>query len=147
MHITNTLCRPGFYEIVSDKFRAVVRHENVDKLRAYLGLSPRQLVARATAYRGEKSSYRDARAHLTNPREAIKAGIKSQAVGRPYQWQHYDISGDAPKQCQRPAAELAQEVARCPYSQLCFWSYCWAYASAREGLHLFDDSITTTEEA
>ncbi len=148
MHVTNTICRPGFYEIVADKFRAVVRHENVDKLRDYLGLNPKQLVRKATTTRGGLSG--KSRSHMDyqrKPIEAIRAGIKSQAVGKPYQWQRDDIDGDAPRQCRRPAFELAGEVAAAPYSQLCFWSYCWAYASAREGLHIFDDTVAATEEA
>lgn len=142
MHINAAIDRrPGFTEIALGKFRAVVRNERVEKIRDYLGLSPRQLVSRATKFRGVRSGYRDHRAHLTDHNAAIKAGIKSWALSAPYQWQHHDVDGDAPKQCQRPAAELAREVASCPYSQLCFWSYCWAYASAREGLHVFSDDV------
>lgn len=149
MHINATLDRPGFAEIILGSFRAIVRNERVDAIRAYLGLSPKQLVRKATAARGAVSRYSSGTDYQRKPVDALRAGIKSWSYANPLRWHLTPSGGETLKaevQCLRPAAELAREVACSPYSQLCFWSYCWAYASAREGLHVFDDSITTTEE-
>lgn len=133
-----------FTHPTAPRFRALCKPETLAKLAAWFSKTPAQMTRAATVKRGKVSPSYGMVGETTA--DALRAGVQAYRMGtRSFRTRELcrGMKLDSRTESKRPAAELAQELARAPHSDMQFWAYCWAYASAREGLDVFPDDETT----
>lgn len=146
---TRTSTRPNtlpdsipFTHPSAPNFRATIKPESLPRLQAYFAKSDKQMVRAATCDVGQfrrTTMLQPRLAYTQDPVAAMRMGVADYHNRRPAYWP----SGDEPVRATLLSRlQLVDALRTCPANHVPFYSYFWAWASARDGLDVVPDDET-----